>query len=314
MKSPVFFSVIVPCYNVGAGMINLLRDITQQMDDECELVLVNDGSTDDTSARIRAFIGGSPRRSQIIFTETANAGAARARSTGLSLARGEFVFFCDSDDLIGSDLVHQVREQARLHPRMDLMYFSSTMVTDGDELLTPVACKVTYEEARAFEHGGDLLSHHLNRGMYTAAVWTFVARKTLIVDSGAVFTDRAAHEDHLFTLKVIMGARFIVAVPDVLYRQKVRPGSLTNSRKNSAYVIERIAAYREADQFLSRVAAPRKSYGEWSFHSVMHLLNENRALVPKVVCSVAGACFFAIHIVDLVEWLTRSATRRLTRR
>lgn len=310
----MFFSVIVPCYNVGPAMTDLLRDITQQMDDDCELVLVNDGSTDDTSARIRAFIAGSARGGQIVLKETPNAGAARARSTGLGLARGEFVFFCDSDDLIGGDFIAQVRKQAGLHPQMDLLYFSSTMVSDSGGRLLPVGSKVGYAEARSFARGGELLRHHLSRGMYTAAVWTFVARRSLILDSGAAFTDRVAHEDHLFTLKVIMGARLIVAIPDVLYRQKVRPGSLTNSRKNARYVIERITAYREADRFLRGKTAPRALYGRWSFHSVVYLLRDNRALLPQVLCSGDGARFFAAHAVDVLELLARAAARRLLRR
>lgn len=307
----MFLSVIVPCYNVGPALTGLLQDITQQMDDDCELVLVNDGSTDDTAARIRTFIAGCTRGSQVRLKETSNAGAASARSTGLSLAQGEFVFFCDSDDLIASDFFAQVRKQVALHPRMDLMYFSSTMVADGDDQLRPIASKVTYGEARAYERGGELLRHHLSRGMYTAAVWTFVARRILIIDSGAAFTDRSAHEDHLFTLKIIMGARHIVAIPDVLYRQKVRPGSLTNSRKSARYVIERIAAYREADQFLSSVAAPRRLYGKWSFHSVMALLNDNRALLPGVMRSSVGARFFAAHFIDVLKWIGGAAKRRL---
>lgn len=307
----MFFSVIVPCYNVGPAMTGLLRDLTQQMDEDCELVLINDGSTDDTSARIRAFIDNSTLGCQIVLKEMRNAGAAKARATGLSLARGEYVFFCDSDDLIGSDFIAQVRRQVQLYPQMDLMYFSSTIVADSGEQLLPVASKIHYEKPHSFARGDELLRYHLNCGMYTAAVWTFVVRRTLIVESGAVFTDRLAHEDHLFTLKVIMGARSIIAIPNVLYRQKIRAGSLTNSRKSACYVIERIAAYQEADQFLSNVTAPRGLYRRWSFQSVMYLLSDNPHLLSGVIFSSTGAQFFAVHLFDLLKWLGRAAARRI---
>lgn len=312
----MFFSVIVPCYNVGPAISELLGDITRQMDDDCELILVNDGSTDDTSTRIRAFIDTSSRARQIVFKETTNAGAAKARSAGLALAQGKFVFFCDSDDLIGADFFAQVKHQASLHPQMDLLYFSSSVVadTDGEGPLSLVASKVSYTEAGTFSRGAELLRYNLSRGMYTAAVWTFVARRALIIDSGAAFTERTAHEDHLFTLKVIMGARLIVTIPDMLYRQKIRAGSLTNSRKNARYVIERISAYHEAAHYLRGVPAAWGLYRAWSFHSVMYLLRDNRGLLLHVMCSSTGVRFFAVHLVDMVNWTARAAARRLVRR
>lgn len=310
----MFLSIIVPCYNAGSAITSLLHVIAAQLSDDCELVLVNDGSTDDTSARIQAFIAQEAHGRQILLKETSNAGAARARATGLELARGAFVFFCDSDDLIGADFITHVRKQLALHPHMDLMFFSSNMVADGDDRLVPIASKVAYAQAREFAQGGALLTHHLRQGMYTAAVWTFVARRMLIVESGAAFTDRTAHEDHLFTLKLIMSARSIVAIPEVLYRQKVRMGSLTNSTKNALYIIERIAAYQEADRFLRTVDAPRRLYGKWSFHAILSLMKDNRKLVPAVLGSGAGARFVSTHLFDLLKWYGRAGARRLVGR
>ena len=304
----MFFSIIVPCYNVGPAIDALLRTIADQLDDDCELVLVNDGSVDDTSARIRAFIGADPRGGRIVLEETPNAGAAKARALGLSLARGRFVFFCDSDDLIGAHFIATVRRELAAQPDMELMFFTSQMVTERGGALVPLAPKVRYGAPRHYTDGAAALAHHLRQGMYTAAVWTFVARRDLIARSGAAFTDRGAHEDHLFTLKVILAARLIVAVPDLLYRQKVREGSLTNSRKGPGYVIDRITAHREAAAVLRGAPAPlRRLYDQWAFHSILWLLRENRRLVAPVLCSRHGLPYFAGNPVNLLRFAARAA-------
>lgn len=312
MSATVFLSIVVPCYNVGSAIDELLAAVAAQMDDDVELVLIDDGSVDDTAARIRAFVARSSRGAQMVFKQTPNAGAARARKLGLSLVRGDFVFFCDSDDLIDPGFVSVLRRQQQLHPAMDLMFFSSDMVTERDGDLVPVAPKVAYAQPRTYDDGGELLAHHLRQRMYTAAVWTYVARRDLIERSGAAFTDRSAHEDHLFTLKVILSAGLIVAVPDLLYQQRVRVGSLTNSRKSPDYVVDRITAADEAMAVLrDSPPALRRLYDDWSFYSVMWVLWDNRDLIGAVARTREGRAFLAARPLRLLGFAARAVRRTL---
>ncbi|NGZ88047.1 glycosyltransferase family 2 protein [Duganella aceris] len=297
----MLLSVIVPCYNVGVDIQRLLRSITTQLASDCELVLVDDGSTDDTAAQIDAFVAGYTGAGHIVARTTPNAGAAKARAHGLTLASGEFIYFCDSDDIFQPDFVATFRRSLAEHPGMDLLYFSSDVVVADGDGLRRVAPKVAYRERHVFRQGGELLAHNLAQGMYTAAVWTFVARRALIERSNAVFTPRKAHEDHLYTLRAIMGARLIVAVPDLLYRQKIRIGSLTQSKKNSAYLVDRITAYQEADAFLRECGFPqRAAYDRWSLRGMLSIIKENRALLPAVLLRPAGASMVRLGLKSLL--------------
>lgn len=293
----MLLSVVVPCYNVGPQIRGLLQSITGQMAGDCELVLVNDGSTDQTAQHIEDFLAGYTGAARVVAKTTPNAGAARAREYGLTLAQGDFVYFCDSDDLFEPHFIATFRRNLADYPDMDVFFFSSDVAVEENGVLRKVAAKLSYDRAYVFTQGSELLAHNLAHRMYTAAVWTFVAKRALIRDGGAAFTPRKAHEDHLYTLRVIMNAMRIVCVPDVLYRQKIRAGSLTQSKKDLGYLEDRISAYLEADRYLKRQSfGGRGLYGRWSLGGMLAILKENRALLLPLLLRPAGVVMIGLAL------------------
>lgn len=89
-------SIITPAHNTAAYVGAAVRSAMAQSVADFELILIDDGSTDDTVARAAAAAAGDPRL-RIVRRRTA-AGASAARNTGLSVARGEFIALLDSDD------------------------------------------------------------------------------------------------------------------------------------------------------------------------------------------------------------------------
>jgi Glycosyltransferases involved in cell wall biogenesis len=101
MKTPLV-SVIVPCYNAAAHLGDALDALAAQDHPQIEVIVVDDGSTDGTAALAR-------RRPQVRLVCQANAGPSAARNAGIGIASGEFLTFCDADDLFRP---HKVRVQA----------------------------------------------------------------------------------------------------------------------------------------------------------------------------------------------------------
>ena len=92
----ILLSVVVPTYNYGHLLGRTLDSVLGQLDDECELLVVDDGSTDETPRLLEAIAaGGSPR---VRWLRQDNAGAAAARNAGLRASRGSHVLFLDADD------------------------------------------------------------------------------------------------------------------------------------------------------------------------------------------------------------------------
>lgn len=86
-------SVVIPSYNRGAMVIAAVESVLAQTMNDVEIIVVDDGSTDDTAQLL------APYRDRIVYIRTDNRGIARARNTGMLAARGDYIAWLDNDDL-----------------------------------------------------------------------------------------------------------------------------------------------------------------------------------------------------------------------
>jgi glycosyltransferase involved in cell wall biosynthesis len=116
MEAKPLVSVVIPAYNCSRYIGEALESIFAQDCPDTEIIVVNDGSTDDTGKVLSAF---EPR---IRVVEQANAGAAAARNNAIREARGKYIAFLDADDLwLPGKLITQVRYLDN-HPEVGLVY------------------------------------------------------------------------------------------------------------------------------------------------------------------------------------------------
>lgn len=123
-------SVIVTTYNQGPYIESTLRSVFEQTYRRYELIVVDDGSTDDTSDRLTSF----PNRLEYI--RQPNQGVAGARNTGVARARGELLAFLDGDDLWEPEKLEAQVEAARRHPASGLLATDGVQFDDGATLRT----------------------------------------------------------------------------------------------------------------------------------------------------------------------------------
>jgi len=121
MLMPPSISVVIPVYNRGA-LAQPTVDSALQQDlppDEVEIIVVDDGSTDDTFSVLQSLYGENPR---VRLFSTPNGGVARARNFGLDKARGEFIAFLDHDDFWLPEKLRLQREMMREKPEAVVVY------------------------------------------------------------------------------------------------------------------------------------------------------------------------------------------------
>ena len=107
MASTPLFSIIIPVYNSAKTIRECLESIVTQSFPDFEVIIVNDGSTDETEKIVKSF---SENDSRIKLYSFPNSGVSETRRRGISLATGEYILQVDSDDTINSELLDRLAE------------------------------------------------------------------------------------------------------------------------------------------------------------------------------------------------------------
>ena len=112
-------SVIIPVYNTEAYVEQTLRSIMGQTLRDIELIVINDGSTDGSLSALERIATGDDRIR--LYTQP-NKGLSQTRNAGIDRARGEFIYFMDSDDLLEPDALERCYERCQ-SDRLPLIFF-----------------------------------------------------------------------------------------------------------------------------------------------------------------------------------------------
>ena len=126
----IFLSYIIPCYNVKEYLPKCLESLSRQKinkDLEIEYILINDGSTDDTLSLLEDF---KNKDNRAFVIDQKNQGVSIARNSGLKVARGEYVFFLDSDDFLTDD-ASQILYDVTSNTKSDIIVTNAYKVKDG---------------------------------------------------------------------------------------------------------------------------------------------------------------------------------------
>lgn len=110
-------SIVIPCFNAGSLLPDTLRSLKSQVGDAVEIILVDDGSTDDTSDVVRPFIGESIR----YFWQKNSGGPASPRNVGIKNARSDLIGFFDADDFAISDHFLVAAKLMRSDPKVGMV-------------------------------------------------------------------------------------------------------------------------------------------------------------------------------------------------
>lgn len=125
---PPLVSVVVPTYNYARLLPRALDSVLCQLDDRSELIVVDDGSTDDTPQVIDDYVRRWPR---LRATRQVNAGAAAARNHGIRLARGEYLLLLDADDELMPGALAELLDIVTACPAVDFVLGAHCSVMPG---------------------------------------------------------------------------------------------------------------------------------------------------------------------------------------
>lgn len=228
----MLISVIVPIYNVAPYLRQCLDSIINQTYHNLEIILVDDGSTDDSSTICDSYAS-NDIRVKVIHKE--NGGLSSARNSGLDIINGEWVLFVDADDWIDLDMIEILYNTATIN-RSDISCCNVRVLSDGqcvNKVLNTGEVSVI-DTVSAYRE--------IIKGRIRFEVWNKLFKSVLINDIR--FIVGQTYEDVYFDRVVFSRATRISYIEKSLYNYRVtRPGNT-----NSTFRESRLAIFSELEK------------------------------------------------------------------
>ena len=213
--SPVI-SIIVPVYHVEKELKRCLDSLLRQSFSDYEIILINDGGNEVETAICEDY---AANNQCIVYRYQTNQGLSAARNTGLSIARGSWIMFVDSDDWVNEDFCRSALEAVKKNKAQ--MAIFDLVYTIGDSRDGSVHRSILPEGIYPME---TILKERLV-GNIVGYVWNKIYKKELW--EGIIFPVGEVWEDDAVLHEVIDRASKIVILHDVLYYKPGRKGCIT---------------------------------------------------------------------------------------
>lgn len=257
-------SVIIPVYNSEVFLCRCMDSICSQTYTNLEIIVVNDGSTDNSSEILEKYAE-LDTRIQVICQK--NSGVSTARNTGLNVAKGEFVLFLDSDDWLDKETC-EVAIQTLASENADVVLWSYTreyLAASKPVLLFGEKSKIWDEEHIFYlrEQFIGLQGEQLREPQKIdsiVTVWGKLYRKAIIDNSRFIDMDIIGIEDLFFNIEVFSKVKRAAYIPDTFsHYRKTNAGSLTHHYKDKL-IYQWQELYRRIELHLKQEQAREECY------------------------------------------------------
>jgi len=217
----ILISVIVPVYNVDNYLRKCIDSLIVQTLKDIEIILVNDGSTDE-SIDICEEYKLKDNRIKVIHKE--NGGLSDARNKGIDIAKGKYISFVDSDDWINPQMLEKLYILASKY-EADIVQGDYIKAYDEDIIVNNMSENI-------IKYNAEQILDELYSGNYTKniVVWNKIYKRELFNDIR--FPKGKLHEDEFTTYKILHKANLIIDSNIPIYYYRQREGSIMNSDFN----------------------------------------------------------------------------------
>lgn len=204
MNTKKILSIIIPVYNSEKYITECIESIIKQKNEKIEVLLIDDGSTD-SSSKICDWYSENDKRINVIHKE--NDGVSSARNKGLSIAKGKYIMFVDSDDILDDDW----SKIFNLISNDDVYYFTKT-----------IEKKSSKNDMLKYIVGYNILN------LCFSGPFSKIFKKSFLVENKITFNEKLINgEDMLFNINVILKSKFFSIINESYYNYRNFKGSAT---------------------------------------------------------------------------------------
>lgn len=212
-------SIIVPIFNTALFLNRCIESCLNQdiSDLEYEIILINDGSTDDSAKICKYF---RDNYSNIKYLEQLNSGQSIARNNGLKIAVGDYIWFIDSDDWILEKSLGILLKNCD-HYNLDILRIGYKKIENNDIILN---------ECESYDKIIEVFSNkNYIKKEFVFGAPLYIFKRNFLINNQLYFTPGIFHEDNEFTPRAIYYASVIGSTKSIFYYYYSRNGSTTKS-------------------------------------------------------------------------------------
>ena len=285
MTQQKLISVIIPVFNAAAHIANCIESLLRQTYSNLEIILINDGSTDNSRQMCEKYASADKR---ILLINTENSGAYSARNKGLSHANGDYIGFADADDTLEPDMYEYLIGKAEAY-NADLVQCATFIDFENES-------SVINSPKQDIVFSGGIDSANKNFFSYLSfSTWSKLYKKELI--DGISYKPFIIGEDLRFNMDALSRARCAVLLSEPKYHYVQRETSICYTPPNE----EKLMSFRLMLQDAARDFA--HSHALSYFIKSTCLIN-NTDIISKAVR-------FKMREEELIPLLSREARESL---
>lgn len=243
-------SVIIPVFNTEKYLREAIGSICNQTFQDLQIIVVDDGSTDSSPEILKQY---AKEDSRIEIITQPNQGQGAARNRGLEIARGEYVYFMDSDDILEPDCLKDCVELCSSNGLDYVTFDASAFDCNG-----PITNGFDYNRSSIISQNHiwdslELLELSLKKNCFLACAVLLLTRKNILTDNNICFPEGIIHEDNIFVFRIMLCAGKCQYIARPYFKRRVRSGSTMTSnfsmRNINGYIrISEIAKTLEQSQ------------------------------------------------------------------
>lgn len=212
-------SIIVPVYNAGIKLERCLESLVNQTEKDIEIIVINDGSTDDSEQIINKYV--EKYSEYIKFYSKKNEGVAKTRNFGIEKATSNYIFFVDADDYIDTNTIKKLKPY--MDDDVDIIKFKLQRVNEQGEILEkvdgPTFTKTSGQKAFDTLFSEDVLID---------SPCVYIMKKKLFTENNFKFKG-TYHEDFGLIPLILLKAKSFVSLPEYLYYYVQADNSITRN-------------------------------------------------------------------------------------
>lgn len=248
------FSIIIPIYNVEQYIVRCLQSVVAQKNiSDIEVILVDDCGTDNSISLAKEFLASCAGVDYTILHHDRNGGLSAARNTGLKAAKGEYVYFLDSDDEIADNCMTILAAPLK-SGQYDFVIgdYATTLGADSSMLLLGAGELI----------GNAAVLEAYATGQWYVMAWNKLCRREFLLQNNLFFEEGVLHEDVIWSFKLACKASSMYVVKSPTYIYSIREASIMTGMS----IDKDMSVYTSAFDAISRfIKEDGRCMGRWEY-------------------------------------------------